>query len=532
MTITRPWPFLLTNLFQDFVTPAFRVLPRGLVTPASRPFTRILATLILVSASSVAARPPNVVFILCDDLGYGDIGPFGQQKIRTPNLDRLAAGGMKFTRHYAGSPVCAPSRCVLMTGRHSGHAFIRDNREMGKWESGEGQLPIPDGEVTLAELFKQGGYATGAFGKWGLGGVGSPGDPLKQGFDHFFGYNDQRHAHNFYPQYLIEDAKPFPLDNPVVKFGKLAAGENPDDPANYARFAGRTYSADVIAERARQFVRANKDRPFFLYFPTTVPHLALQVPEDALAEYKDKLGDKPYPGGNGYAPHRWPRAAYAAMITRMDREVGSLVGLLRELGLEEDTIIAFTSDNGAVYPLSGTDPEFFQSNGGLAGYKGSVQEGGIRVPLIVAWKGHIPAGVTSERVTGFEDWLPTLLELAGARVRPPASADGVSFAPTLLGREQPPREFLYREFAGYGGQQMVRAGDWKAVREKLLPAGRKADPVIRTKLFNLAKDPHELTNVAAENPGIVAKLEKIMREQHVPSVDFPIPVLDGGASAR
>lgn len=509
------------SAFPRFGVSAVRVLSRHF--GISR--FRVLALLALLALPAFA-RPPNVVFILCDDLGYGDIGPYGQKIIRTPNLDAMAAGGMKFTQHYSGSPVCAPSRCVLMTGKHPGHAYIRDNREMGKWESGEGQLPIPDSEVTLAELFKKAGYVTGAFGKWGLGGVGSSGDPLKQGFDTFFGYNDQRHAHNFYPQYLIEDAKRFPLDNPEVKFGKLAPGEDINDPANYAKYAGKTYTADIIAERARAFVRTNKDKPFFLYFPTTVPHLALQVPEDSLAEYKDKLGDKPYPGGNGYSPHRYPRAAYAAMITRMDREVGSLVGLVRELGLEENTLFVFTSDNGAVYPLSGTDPEYFKSNGDLAGYKGSVQEGGIRVPLLVAWKGKIAAGKTSDRVSGFEDWMPTLLELAGIQEPAPTGTDGISLAPTLLGKDQPARDFLYREFAGYGGQQMLRSGDWKAVREKLVAAGKKKDATVKTQLYNLATDPQEKTDVADANPEVVAKLEKIMRTQHVASTNFPISVLD------
>lgn len=486
---------------------------------------RLLSCLVCcVLALAAMARPPNVVFILCDDLGYGDIGPYGQKKIKTPNLDALATSGMKFTQHYAGSPVCAPSRCVLLTGKHAGHAYIRDNREIGAWTSGLGQLPIPDEEITLAECFKREGYATGAFGKWGLGGVGTSGDPLRQGFDTFCGYNDQRRAHNYYPQQLVLDDGVLNLDNPPIEPHGKELVSNPENPASYTQFIGRVYAPDVIAEKARAFVTANKAKPFFLYFPTTVPHLALQVPEDSLAEYKNQFDDKPYPGGDGYLPHRYPRAAYAAMITRMDREVGRLVDLIRELGLQEETLFVFTSDNGAVYPLSGTDPDFFVSNGALSGYKGSVREGGVREPLIVAWKGHIAAGTSSDRVTGFEDWMPTLLELAGGRELP-AGSDGISFAPTLLGREQAPREFLYREFNGYGGQQLVRMGDWKASRTNLLAAG-KQDGAAKWELFDLANDPRELRNVAAEHPDIVAKAARIARTQHVPSTNFPARVLD------
>lgn len=485
--------------------------------------TYLLSICAVLAASMLQARPPNVVFILCDDLGYGDIGPFGQKKIRTPHLDALARGGMKLTQHYAGSPVCAPSRCVLMTGKHPGHAFIRDNKEVGAWTSGLGQLPIPDGEITLAEVFKQAGYATGAFGKWGLGGLGTSGDPLRQGFDTFFGYNDQRQAHNYYPSYLVSDTGTVALANPVIE---VHAKEKVADPTAYAGYAGTVYAPDLIAEKARAFVLRNKERPFFLYFPTTVPHLALQVPADSLQEYIDAFGDKPYPGGDGYLPHRHPRAAYAAMITRMDREVGRLVDLVRELGLEEDTLFVFTSDNGAVYPLSGTDPEFFQSNGELSGYKGSVREGGIRVPLLVAWKNRIRPGSVSDRVTGFEDWMPTLLELAGLTNVPASSCDGISFAATLLGRQQEPRGFLYREFNGYGGQQMVRMGEWKATCTNLLAAARQNKPAV-IELFHLGQDPMERKNVAEAHPEIVARMETILRAQHVASTNFPFKVLDG-----
>jgi len=471
-----------------------------------------------------APRPPNIIFIMADDLGYGDLGAYGQKIIRTPTLDQLAREGMKFTQHYAGSPVCAPARCVLITGKHPGHAFVRDNSEVGSWYSFQGQGPIPATEPSIAAALKAAGYATAAFGKWGLGGVGSSGDPLKHGFDHFFGFNDQRQAHNYYPQYLNDDEGKFILTgntNVSEKEGlSLAPGADPNNAASYAQFIGKQYAPDLCNERALQFIRENKDQPFFLYYPTTVPHLALQVPEDSLDEYKGKLDDKPYTGGNGYLPQQFPHAAYAAMITRMDRDIGKMVQLVKDLGLDNDTIFIFTSDNGAVYPLSGFDPVYFKSNGDLRGYKGSVYEGGIREPLIVRWKGHVPAGAISDFVSGFEDWMPTLLDLAGAKNLIPKPADGISIAPTLLGKKQAPRPFLYREFHGYGGQQAVRVGDWKLLHRDLLGTRNKpAAPT--TELYNLATDPAEKDNVAAAHPDIVARLQTIMDAQHTPSNEFP-----------
>jgi arylsulfatase A len=476
------------------------------------------------SLEAGSARKPNVIFILADDLGYGDIGAFGQKIIHTPTLDQLAGEGMKLTQHYAGSPVCAPSRCVLMTGKHPGHAFVRDNREIGTWYSFQGQIPIPADEPCIAASLKSAGYVTGAFGKWGLGGVGSSGDPLKHGFDHFFGFNDQRQAHNYYPHFLNDDEGRFIVngnDNVSEKEGlSIPAGADPDNSASYANFTGKQYAPDLCNVRALQFIRDHKDKPFFLYYPTTVPHLALQVPEDSLAEYKGKLDDKPYPGGNGYLPQQHPHAAYAAMITRMDRDIGRMVQLVRDLGLEGDTVFIFTSDNGAVFPLSGYDPVYFKSNGELHGYKEDIYEGGFREPLIVRWKGHVPAGTTSDFVSGFEDWLPTLLDFAGAGQLLPKGSDGISIVPTLLGKTQAARPFLYREFHGAGGQQSVRVDDWKLLRRHLLATAKQpAGPT--TELYNLALDPSENNNVAAANPAIVAKLQKIMDVQHVTSREFP-----------
>lgn len=496
----------------------------------------------LGSPLSAAEPRPNIVFIIADDLGWGDLGCYGQKIIRTPNLDRMAAEGMRFTQHYSGNAVCAPSRCVLMTGLHPGHAFIRDNRSIKP----EGQWPIPDETITIPEALKKSGYASGGFGKWGLGGPGTAGEPLKQGFDRWYGYNCQGVAHSFYPSHLWDDDKQVQINDAAVP-GRddLKPGDDPNNPASYKRFTGTAYSADLIAEQAFAFAKANKNRPFFLYWPTTVPHLALQVPDDSLQEYLGKFDDPPYPGGRGYLPHFKPRAAYAAMITRMDREIGRMMSLIKELGLDERTIFVFTSDNGGLngthQGLAGTDAAFFDSCGGLRDGKGSLHEGGFRVPGIVRWAGKIKPGAVSDRVTGFEDWMPTLLDLIGERAATPRT-DGISFAPTLLGGKQQERPFLYREFPSYGGQQMARIGDWKGIRTNMSPrsakkAAAKAAPAkpakspaapsaIKTQLYNLATDMAETKDVAAEHPDIVAKLEAVMREQHENSRDFPLKAID------
>lgn len=491
----------------------------------------VLATLAVNSQLGAAeqAPQPNIVFIIADDLGYGDLGCYGQTKIRTPNIDRLAKEGMRLTTHYSGHNVCAPSRCVLMTGKHPGHGYIRDNRVAKGFP--EGQEPVPAGTLKLPLLLKQRGYTLGGFGKWGLGPVGSSGEPLKQGFDRWYGFNCQGVAHNYYPTRLWDNDRQVALSNPKFASNqKLPAGADPNDPASYAGFSGKDYAPDLIAAQALQFVRENKDRPFFLYFPTTVPHLALQVPEDSLQEYAGKFPEEPYIGGRGYLPHRQPRAAYAAMVTRMDREVGRLLALLAELKLEERTIVIFTSDNGPLYDkYGGTDAEFFNSAAGFRGRKGSYYEGGFRVPGLVRWSGRIAAGSTSDRVTGFEDWLPTLLELIGAKETTPNDLDGLSFAATLLGEKQEPRPFLYRESPSYGGQQCVRVGDWKALRRNLNPAPRAKDQKPgEIELYNLATDPGEKEDVAGQHPDIVARLHKILVEQHVKSELFPIRGLDRG----
>lgn len=489
----------------------------------ARPLTCFVLAFVMCCASSALAGrdgKPNVVFILADDLGYRELGSYGQKLIRTPHLDKLAKQGMRLTQHYSGNAVCAPSRCVLMTGKHPGHAYIRTN----KGTPPEGQWPIPDSEVTLAELMRDQGYVTGAFGKWGLGGPDSPGEPLRQGVDRFFGYNCQGHAHSYYPSYLWDNDKHIKLNNDPAVPGHagLPDGADPTDPRSYDVFKGKDYAPDRINEQALRFVRENKDRPFFLYYPTIIPHVALHVPDEELKPYL-KLGweDPPFtrPRG-GYTPHFTPRAAYAAMITRMDRYVGNVLKLLDELGLAENTIVVFTSDNGTTHLKGEVDYEFFESVGELRGLKGSLYEGGVRVPCIVRWPGRVEAGSVSGRVSGFEDWIPTLLGLIGAEGATPAEADGISLAPTLLGNEQAPRPFLYREFPSYGGQQTIRVGDWKAVRQSM-SRGK-----LETELYNLAQDVGEKNNLAAKHPDIVARLEKLMARQHTPSELFPLVPID------
>ncbi len=427
---------------------------------------------------------------------------------------------MRFTQHYAGNAVCAPSRAVLLTGRHPGHSPIRDNRELQP----EGQWPLPGPELTIAEVFKRLGYATAAMGKWGLGPPGSEGDPLRQGFERFFGYNCQRQAHDHYPSYLYDGARRDPTGNPEREaHQKLPAAADANDPRSYAAYGGAVYAPDLVWERARAFVRESRDKPFFLYLPVTVPHLGLQVPEDSLAEHRGLWPDPPYDGSRGYLPQAAPRAAYAAMVTRLDREVSRLLGLLRELGLDERTIVVFTSDNGPAHDgAGGSDSAFFRSAGALRGLKGSLYEGGLRVPAIVRFPGRVARGAVSDRVTGFEDWLPTLLSLAGAPEAVPGAIDGVSFAPTLVGQAQEPRAFLYREFAGYGGQQMVRAGEWKGVRQGLATA--ETPPPLE--LYDLGQDAAETKDVAASHQGVVAELEALLVREHAPSPVFTIPAID------
>lgn len=468
-----------------------------------------------------SAQRPNILFILADDLGYRELGSFGQKLIRTPHLDRLAEQGMKLTQHYCGNAVCAPSRCVLMTAKHPGHAYIRSN----KADPPEGQEPIPDEEVTLGELLQQEGYVTGAFGKWGLGGPDTCGQPLDQGFHRFFGYLCQSHAHSYYPSYLRSDRGTIELNNNPAVFGhaNFKPGDDRSDAKSYDQFKGTDYAPDRINAEVLKFIRSNRDRPFFCYYPTVIPHVALHVPDEELKPYL-ALGWKDPPftkqKGYGYTPHFTPRAAYAAMITRMDRYIGNVLALLDELDLADNTLVVFSSDNGTTHLGLEVDYEFFESVGELRGLKGSLYEGGVRVPTLVRWPGRVQAGSESDRISGFEDWMPTILESINADVSPPDGTDGISLLPTLLGKNQPERPFLYREFTGYGGQQTIRVGKWKAVRQKL---GRGT---IKTELYNMAEDIAEANDVAADFPEVLQKLERMMSEEHLPSDLFPMKALD------
>jgi arylsulfatase len=459
----------------------------------------ILAAL-LSPAVAAAADRPNVLFILADDLGWGDLGCYGQTKIRTPNIDRLAAEGMRFTHAYAGNAVCAPSRCCLMTGKHAGHAHVRDNRQWKPDVQWSGQVPLPADTVTLPKMFKEAGYATGAMGKWGLGSPENTGDPAKQGIDYFFGYYCQAHAHNHYPPYVWRNGEKVHLEG------------------NDGSATGKQYTQDLFEAEALKFVRDHKDKPFFLYLPFTVPHLALQVPADSLAEYTGKFPETPY-RGKQYQPHDTPRAAYAAMVTRMDRTVGRLIDLLKELKLEENTLVIFSSDNGAIDSLAGTDAKFFGSLDGFRGMKGSLYEGGIRVPLIFRWPVHIEAGATRDLEVAFWDLMPTLSMACG--LKDPPGIDGINICPTLFARGvQDHESTLYWEFPSYGGQQAVRSGKWKAVRQNL---SKGLSPI---ELYDLEADPSEKTDLAAKYPDRVRRMEAKMKEQHAPSELFPLPSVD------
>ena len=451
------------------------------------------------SQKNITPVRPHTVFILADDLGYGDLSCYGQQHFQTPNLDKMAAGGMRFTQHYSGTTVCAPSRCSLMTGKHTGHTAIRGNKE---WQP-EGQFPMAAGEITVAELLKQAGYVTGAFGKWGLGFVGTEGDPNQQGFDEFYGYNCQRMAHNYYPGHLWDDSVKVEIpENSGDKFG--------------------VYAPELIHQRALQFIEKNKDKPFFLFYPNIIPHAELLLPEENLAEYRGKFlpenafkgtepGDQYFRIG-GYGTQPEGHAAFAAMVTLLDKQVGEILAKLKELGLEKNTLVVFSSDNGP-HQEGGADPDYFDSNGPLKGYKRDLYEGGIRVPMIAFWEGKIVAGSTSDHVSAFWDFLPTVAEVAG--VKAPENTDGISYLPALLGKEQKQHEYLYWEFHESEGRQAVRKGDWKLVLYQVLNPEKTT-----VELYNLADDIGEENNVADKYPEVVKELTELMKRARTDSKDF------------
>jgi arylsulfatase len=480
----------------------------------TRAFGILPVFMLAISGLQAAERPPNVILLLADDLGYGELGCYGQKWIKTPNIDRLAREGILFTQHYAGNAVCAPSRCCLMTGKHPGHAYIRSNRdpkdldhlkEKHGWQF-PGQFPIPESEVTIAEMLARRGYATAAVGKWGLGHIGTTGDPNRQGFDLFYGFNCQRHAHNHYPRFLWRNAEKESL------------------PGNDRALYGQTYSQDNFIEVGLQFIRKNRNRPFFLYMPFAVPHLSIQVPEESLAQYKGIIPEADYQH-RGYLKHPFPRAGYAAMVSHMDRGVGKIMELVEALGLTDETLIMFSSDNGPTFDrLGGSDSDFFRSTGPFRGRKGSLFEGGIRVPLVARWPTKIPAGTVTDHMSAFWDVMPTIADIAGVKVA--NDIDGISFAPTLMGNAAAQREhdYLYWEFPGYGGQQVVRLDNWKAMRQDML---RKSNPEpLKIQLFNLEVSIDEQHDVVDQHPALVDRIRQIMRDARTPSKVFPFPPLD------
>ena len=425
---------------------------------------------------------PNIILILADDLGFGDLGCYGQESIRTPNIDRMARSGMRFINHYAGSTVCAPSRCCLLTGKHTGHVSIRGNSE----------ILLSDEEVTVAKLLKSKGYKTAAFGKWGVGHPPPPGDPQRNGFETFFGYLDMWHAHNYYPDFLWDgESKTSIMGNLVEVIGRGGVA-----------FKRSQYSHDLFAKRALDYIKENKEQRFFLYLPFTIPHANNEAREKGM----EVPNDVPYSDADWPEPQR----NHAAMITRLDQTVGQILNLLTDLKLDKNTLVLFSSDNGP-HREGGANPAFFRSSGELRGYKRDLYEGGIRVPLLAWWPETVAEGSESKHISASWDYLPTFAELADIDV--PTDIDGVSFAPTLLGKEsQPEHEFLYWEFHERGSYQAVRKGDWKGVRFHEGPF----------ELYNLKDDVSETKNLAAEHPDIQKQLEAIMNRSHSPSKLYPL----------
>ena len=490
----------------------------------------VLAILVFSSCAPKTAKAtnekPNSIYILADDLGYAELGSFGQAQIETPNLDALAQNGIRFTQHYSGAPVCAPARCVLLTGKHMGHAQVRGNDEWGErgevWDFAkavedpklEGQRPLPSNTVTIGKLLQEAGYKTACVGKWGLGAPNTEGVPNKQGFDFFYGYNCQRQAHTYYPKHLWKNEEKVWLDNELVVPGtKIPKGADPTDSASYAKFNLKAYSPDLMFDETINFIKENKQNPFFLYWATPIPHAPLQAPQEWVDKYIKKFGqEEPYLGTKGYFPHPNPRAAYAAMVSYLDDQVGQLIQTLKDLDLYDNTLIIFTSDNGPTYN-GGTDSPWFDSakpfKSDYGRGKGFTFEGGIRVPMIASWPGRIHPGGESDHISAFWDVLPTLCDVA--EIETPSDTDGLSFLPALLGKTQTEHEFLYWEFPSYSGQQAVRMGRWKALRHNIFKDNMDIE------LYDLSAGDREANNVADAHPEIVAKMAEIMATEHVPA---------------
>ena len=493
-------------------------------------------TLALCEEPGKLSDKPNIIYILADDLGYGDLGSYGQQHIETPNLDRLAREGMRFTNHYSGQAVSAPSRCVLLTGLHTGHAYIRGNDEVTSrgnvWSheamladsSLEGQRPLPAQTVMIPRKLKEGGYTTACIGKWGLGYPGSVSTPNKMGFDFFYGYNCQRQAHTYFPPFLYRNECREYLKNKLLPpTTKLDKGADPRSEASYAKFVQNDFAPDLMFREIQDFVDRSKDKPFALFWTNPMPHVPLQAPEKWVKYYVEKFGDEePYTGNKDYFPCRYPHATYAAMISYWDEQIGILIQQLKDLGIYENTLIIFTSDNGPTFN-GGSDSPFFDSARPFkseAGWgKASLREGGIRVPMIASWPGKIPAGTTSDLLCAFWDIMPTMCDLAGVKA---PETDGISILPTLLGknRKQKKHEYLYWEYPEAGGQKAVRMGKWKAFVKNIRKGGRKIE------LYDLESDPREQHDVAEQHPKEVEKVLEIFRTEHVDAeIDaFNLPV--------
>jgi arylsulfatase A-like enzyme len=448
---------------------------------------RLCLLFVLVAGFAFAADSrPNIILILADDLGYGDLGCYGQKKIPTPHLDRLAADGVRFTQFYAGSTVCAPSRNVLMTGQHTGHVTIRGNAKVG----------LRQEDRTVATLLQSAGYATGLAGKWGLGNEGTDAVPTRKGFDSFFGYIDQTHAHNYYPTFLIRDEARVPLRNVVPDEGPYGQG---------VATTRVDYSAAMIADEAIAFVqRQTKDRPFFLYYAPALPHANNEAKPDGMED----------PDRSQFAHEKWPapEIGFAAMVARLDRDVGRLLAQLEKQGLAANTLVIFTSDNGP-HQEGGHSADFFDSNGPLRGTKRDLTEGGIRVPFIARWPGRIRPGGTSDHVGYLGDFFATAAELSGQSL--PTGLDSVSLLPALTGQVQPTHAYLYWEFYENGSAQAVRFGNWKAIRQPMFDG-----PIA---LYDLTSDLRESRDVAREHPDLVAQAEANMNQAHVPSPAWKVP---------
>jgi len=463
---------------------------------------------IVLCAQTPSFKRPNIVYIYADDLGYGEIGAYGQTKIKTPHLDRMASEGMKFTRHYASAPVCAPSRCALLTGKHTGQTYIRGNYELGGFADSleGGQMPLPEGMVTLPSLLQKAGYRTGLFGKWGLGMPHNGGSPLQHGFDVYYGYLDQKQAHNYYPTHLWRNDQLVKLNNsPIQVHSKLEPTKV--TPEEFEKFIGTDFAPDKIMQEALTFIEQEKKGPFFLYLPLTLPHVSLQLPKKYMDPYKGLFPEEPYLGQRGYAPQQFPLSAYAGMISYLDEQVGRVLQQLKQLGLDSTTIVLFSSDNGPSN-AGGADLKYFNSKGSLRGQKMELYEGGIRVPLLARWPGMIKAGSVSGHVSAQYDVFATILELKRSAEH---SSNGISFWSTIGGNSarQKHHDYLYFEYPENGGQVAILQGKWKAIKR-----GLQKNPAAQWQLFDLENDPGEQDDLAGQHLEKLKQFDTILQKEH------------------